>query len=208
MNFFKKTVLGGFGVFYPQEVIGKENIPEGAAVVVCNHYRNIDCAFLKKIFRENSFFLAKEELFKTKIVGGFIKSFGAIPVNRENPSLSTLYKATKVLKDGAKLVIFPEGTRNKTKERLLPIKTGSAVFAVKSKCPILPVMMLKKAKVFRKTRLIIGKPIYLEGYYDKKLGEKEIAELDEIVTNAMLSEQDKLARIIEERKLKKVKKNK
>lgn len=206
MNFFKKLILGGFGIFYPQEVIGKENIPEGAAVVVCNHYRNIDCAFLKRIFKENSFFLAKEELFRTKIVGGFIKSFGAIPVNRENPSLNTILKATKVLKSGAKLVIFPEGTRNKTKKRLLPLKNGSAVFAVKSKCPILPVMMLKKAKAFRKTRIIIGEPIYLDEFYGKKLGEKEIAELDAIVTDAMLSLQDKLNEIIENRKVKKTRK--
>ena len=162
MNFFKSLVLCGFGAFYPQKVYGKDNIPEGAAVVVCNHYRNIDCAFIKKIFREKSFFLAKEELFKTKIVGGFIRSFGAIPVNRDNPSLATLLKATKVLKEGSKLVIFPEGTRNKTKERLLPVKPGSAVFAVKSKCPLLPIMMLKKARAFRKTLLIIGKPIYLD----------------------------------------------
>ena len=192
MNFFQRLILRVFGFFYPQKVYNKENIPDKPFVVVCNHYRTIDCGFIKRIFPENSYFLAKEELFKTKIVGGFIRSFGAIPINRANPSLSSLFKSTKVLKDGGVLVIFPEGTRNKTKERLLPLKGGSAMFAIKAKCPILPVMMRKKAKLFSGVDIIIGKPITFDDYYDKKIGSKEIEELDEGIKNAMLSEQDAL----------------
>lgn len=203
MNVFKKMILGGFGIFYPQKVYGKENITQGAAVVICNHYKNIDCAFLKKIFKDNSFFLAKEELFSNKLVAGFIRSFGAIPINRKDPALSSIFKATKVLKNGGKLIIFPEGTRNKTKERLLPLKDGSAVFAVKAKCPIIPVMMLKGAKAFRKTHIIIGEPIYLDEYYDKKIGESEVKELDEKLRSEMLLLHDELFKITEKGKHKK-----
>ena len=80
------------------------------------------------------------------------------------------------------------------------------MFAVKAICPVLPVMMLKKAKPFRKTRIIVGEPFYLEEYYGKKLGDKEIAELDGIITESMLSLQDKLAEIMKNRKLNKEKK--
>ena len=203
MNIFQRVVLSVFGVFYPQKVLGKENIPEGAAVVVCNHYMNIDCGFLKKIFRDKSYFLAKEELFKNGFIRWFIKSYGAIPINRDNPAITSIIAATKVLKDGGKLIVFPEGTRNKTKERMLPLKEGSALFAIKAKCPIIPVMIWKKAKIFRKTYLIIGKPICLDEYYGKKVEKETLKQLDELIRERMLCEQDRVAEVLRAEKEKK-----
>ena len=66
-------------------------------------------------------------------------------------------------------------------------------------------MMLKGAKVFRKTRIIIGEPIYLDEYYDKKIGEQEIKELDEKLRNKMLLLQDELFKITEKGRRKKKK---
>ena len=66
------------------------------------------------------------------------------------------------------------------------------MFAIKAKCPILPVMMRKKAKLFSGVDIIIGNPITFDDYYDKKIGSKEIEELDEVIKTAMLSEQDAL----------------
>ena len=72
------------------------------------------------------------------------------------------------------------------------IKGGSVVFAVKAKCPIVPMMLSGKAKIFRKTKLIIGKPFELSDFYGKKLSDEDIEQLDEIVRAKMVDEQTRL----------------
>ena len=147
--------------------------------------------------------LAKKELFKKKFIGGLLKNCGGIPVDRDNPDLSTIISAIKVLKSGNKLAIFPEGTRNKSKTlELQPIKSGSAVFAVKAKCPIVPIMIERKARIFRKNHIIIGKPFELSDYYGKKLNEQDYLDLDLIITDKMKSEQNSLFNYLNEKKRK------
>lgn len=193
MNFLHKIPLFVFSLLYPCKIIGKENIPKGGSIFVCNHFRAIDCGFVALAYNKDIKFLAKDELFKNKLIGGLIKSFGAIPINRENPDMKSMLSSIRHIKDGHKLCIFPEGTRNKTKTtELQSIKGGSVVFAVKAKCPIVPMMLSGKAKIFRKTKLIIGKPFELSDFYGKKLSDEDIEQLDEIVRAKMVDEQTRL----------------
>ena len=62
MKFFEKILVNGFLLFHPYKVYGKENLPEGACVIVANHYRWSDCGFIAKICPENLYFLAKKEI--------------------------------------------------------------------------------------------------------------------------------------------------
>ncbi len=205
MNFFHKIPLHCFFIVYPCKVHGKKNIPEKGkpAVLVCNHYRGIDCGFVAKAYSKDVFFLAKQELFKKKCTARIIKSFGGIPIDREKPDLKSILAASKVLKNGSKLVIFPEGTRNKESDELQQIKGGTAVFAVKAKCPIVPMMMNSRAKPFRRTHLIVGEPFELSDYYNVKLTAEVIEEMDEIVRNKMLEQAEKLQEILGRKKNKK-----
>ena len=57
-------------------------------------------------------------------------------------------------------------------------------------------MMQKKARIFRKTRIIVGKPIYLDEYYDKKLSVDEINDLGTLVRNKMIEIQTELNTIL------------
>ena len=93
---------------------------------------------------------------------------GGLPIDRDNPDMKSLMTALKVLKEGHKLAIFPEGTRNKTgSTELQPIKGGAMIFAVKAKSPIVPIMIDRKLKMFRKSNVIVGKPFELTEYYGK-----------------------------------------
>ena len=111
--------------------------------------------------------------------------------------MKSLLEAIKEIKKGNKLCIFPEGKRNVSgTSDLQEIKGGSVIFSVKAKCPIVPIMMLKKAKMFSKTRIIIGKPFELSDYYGKKLSEEDIAYLDQIVREKMIEQQDILKQLV------------
>ena len=171
--------------------------------MVCNHFRAIDCGFIARVYNKDIKFLAKEELFKNKLIAKIIKSYGAIPIDRENPDMKSLLQAIKTIKSGHKLFLFPEGTRNKTgTTELQEIKGGAAVFAVKAKCPIVPIIIDKKAKIFRKTHLIIGKPFELSEFYDKKFSDEDINLMGKIIKEKMIAEQDKLFEIIKNKKQK------
>lgn len=203
MNFLHKIPLFFFSLFYPCKIHGKENIPDGGAIFVCNHFRAIDCGFISIAYNKDIKFLAKDELFKNKFVGKIIKSFGAIPINRDKPDMKSLLSAIKHIKEGHKLCIFPEGTRNKTNTtELQEVKGGTGVFAVKTKCPIVPMMLSGKAKIFRRTHLIIGEAFTLEEFYGEKLNDKITNRIDEIIRLKMIEQQVILLDIIDKKKKK------
>ena len=204
MNFLHKIPIFFFSLFYPMKVYGKENIPDGGCIFASNHFRAIDCGFIARIYGKDIKFLAKQELFKNKLFAKIVKSYGAIPINRDNPDMKSLLQAIKTIKNGHKLCIFVEGTRNKTgTSELQEIKGGTVIFAVKAKCPVVPLMIDRKSRVFRTTRIILGKPFYLDEFYDKKLTDEEIAKMGEIVKNNMLEAQRELNEILAKKKNKK-----
>jgi 1-acyl-sn-glycerol-3-phosphate acyltransferase len=191
MNFFQKIPIFFFSLLYPIKVYGKENIPDGGAVFVCNHFRAIDCGFIARLCDKDIKYLAKKEIFKTKLFSKIVRSYGGIPIDRENPDMKSLLEAIKEIKKGHKLCIFPEGKRNTSgTNQLQEIKGGTVIFSVKAKCPIVPIMMLKKAKIFRRTKIIIGKPFELEEYYGKKLTEQDISDMAKVVREKMIEQQE------------------
>ena len=188
MNCLQIFLLKIIRFFYPLKVYGFENVPKGGAVITCNHFRFIDPASLALIFSKDKFaFVAKKELFNKKLFGKILKSFGGIPIDRDNPDFKAIIAILKVLKEDKKLIIFPEGTRNKTKTTTLqPLKDGAGIFALKSKKPIVPIMMKNKPRLFRRTKIYIGKPFNFSDYYDKKIDNELLKELNTIIYNKMV----------------------
>lgn len=186
MNFLHKIPLKIFNLFYPLTVIGKKNIPEGKAILCSNHFSLLDCGYVSIPYNKDIKFLAKKEIFKNKIFGAIVKSFGAFPIDRENPELTTLMAVIKWLKAGHKLAIFPEGTRNKSgTTKMQEIKDGTMVFSLRSKSPIVPIMIYQKARFLRRNYMIIGKPFELDEFYGKKLTDDDINKTNQILREKM-----------------------
>ncbi len=175
-------------LFYPTKVIGKENLPKGKAVLVCNHYRMVDVAVLGVNIKKPLNFMGKKELFKNKFLKLLLTKLNGFPVDREKPDLSAIRQGLKILKDDKYLAIFPEGTRNKSGgDELQHIKNGAVFFAVKGNAPVIPMMLLKRPQFLRFNTLIIGKPLSLNQYSDKKLDEESSNEAANIIFNEMNS---------------------
>lgn len=201
-QFCENLIMGAFRFLYPAKYYGAENLPEGRAVIVSNHFFALDPLFLYRAYRKKGdiFFLAKKELFRKKRFGNLLKEFGAIPVDRENVDMKTMLSTLRVLKEEHKLVIYPEGTRNKKDSSLQELKDGAAVFAVRTKSPIIPVMMLKRPRLFCRTKLIFGKPIEFSDYYDKKLTAEDLAALDGELRERMIGLQEELRALCEKKR--------
>ena len=83
--------------------------------------------------------------------------------------------------------MFPEGTRNRTDAELLPLKGGAALFAIKARVPVYPVMCLRKTRLFCRTKIVVGDPIDLSSFYDMRMTEEDYAAAEEIVREKMLA---------------------
>jgi len=113
-------------------------------------------------------FMAKEELFRSRFSSYFVRNFGAFPVRRGQLDRRALHQAEQLLAQGLALVMFPEGQRSKNAQ-LQSAFSGSALIALRSDVPILPVGITGTENIkgiawlFRRPQVTvnIGHPFYL-----------------------------------------------
>lgn len=168
-------------VFFKYKVVGLENIPkEGNVIIASNHKSNLDPIFLASAINHREVAgIAKKELFDNKILGYILKKLNAIPIDRENPDISTIKSILRALKEGYILGIFPEGTR--VKEGFGTAKSGLSVFATKGKACVVPISIITNYKIFNRVLVYIDKPISFEAYYNEKLTTKDHERLSQNV---------------------------
>lgn len=103
--------------------------------------------------------MAKESIFKG-LHGLILKEIGLIKIYRTKKNPKAVFDAEKILNEGGTVGVFPEGTRNKTKEDLLKFKQGAVKIAQKTNSVIIPFAINGQYKIFRKKlKLSFGDPI-------------------------------------------------
>jgi len=126
------------GLLSGREVRGIENIPRtGALIVASNHLSFWDPPLVGSAVPREAYYLAKEELFETPVLGWMIRSVHSIPIRRGSADLRGLSRAIAILKRGKTLVMFPEGSRMKDGE-LHPARPGLGLLAVQADATIVP----------------------------------------------------------------------
>lgn len=128
-----------FRFYYNPKIINKEVIPkEGPILIVGNHKHIYDQCLTIMATKRVIHYMAKKEYFDGKMAW-FFKLVGCIPVDRSIKDHNATDKALKVLNSGGAIGLFPEGTRNKTKDVfLLPFKFGTVSMAKKTNAAIIP----------------------------------------------------------------------
>lgn len=159
----------------PYKITGRENIPDGAAIICANHSSNVDPLLVAFAVpgKYHVCFLAKKELFKGRIAAWFFRSLGVISVDRGKADLDSMKLAFKCLKSGKKLGIFPEGTRVARDDDVEP-KLGAVRIAEKTGAPIVPVYIPRTKKLFHRVRINVGEPLTIE---KRRRAKNEYAEL-------------------------------
>ncbi len=153
-----------FRLYYNPKIINKEVIPkDGPILIVGNHKHVYDQCLTIMATKRVIHYMAKKEYFDGKIAW-FFKLVGCIPVDRSIKDHNATDKALKVLNSGGAIGLFPEGTRNKTKDVfLLPFKFGTVSMAKKTNATIIPFGLTGDYK-FRSKNLTIryGTPFKVE----------------------------------------------
>lgn len=161
-------------LLFPTKVLHKERLPKGKVIVTSNHFSNIDSIIYFVQFRKFFRFLGKKELAKNKLSAWFFKHMGMIMVDRKNMSVTTYKEIMANLKKNRAVFIYPEGTRNKSEDdNLQDVKNGVILFASKGECDIVPMVLYKRPRIFRKNYILVGEPLKIEGENPKKLTKEE-----------------------------------
>lgn len=138
-----------FKFLYRPKVYGVENIPEsGGIIFVSNHKHAFDPVGIMIHTDRMVHYLAKISLFKG-IHGKMLESIGIIKVDRSKKNPLAVLEAEEVLNNGGAIGIFPEGTRNRSGEGLLPFKKGAVRMAIETKSLIVPCAIRGNYRIFR-----------------------------------------------------------
>ncbi len=164
-------------------VQGRENIPASEPLlVVSNHLSNADPLLIAASFNRKAMFMAKKELFRSRIIGAFLSS-GAFPISRGQMGGRAMRQSLELLAGGGVLAVFPEGMRSPTSQ-IGPAMPGVALIAVRSGAPVLPVAITGTEQFGRRDwlwhrpaiNISIGTPIRIPAP-DGKLTKEKLAEL-------------------------------
>ncbi len=139
-------------------VTGLEKINSSRSyVIVSNHLSLYDSPLLVRYLPLSVRFLAKRELFKIPVMGGYMGRTGHIPIDRSNPraALTSMVEASRLVSEhGSSILIYPEGTRSMD-GKLQPFKDGAALLAIKAGLPLLPVAVVGTEKILPSKGVVI-----------------------------------------------------
>lgn len=150
-----------FNILYKVRVVGQKEIPKNANFIYAiNHRSNNDPPIVSSYIPGRVAFMAKEELFKNKLLKALIMIFGAFPVARGKGDTAVIDTAIDRLNKGRNLMIFPEGTRSRT-GKVGKGHTGAALIAARSGYKIIPVGIIFDEKLSFRCEITIrfGQPI-------------------------------------------------
>lgn len=157
---------------------GLENIPkENGFIFFPNHQGLFDVLVFLESCPVPFAFVIKKEASNVILLKQVIAALKSFVMDREDirQSLEVINQVAEEVKKGRNFLIFPEGTRSKMGNRLLPFKGGTFKSAVKAKCPIVPCALIDSFKPFDENsiapvtvKLVYLPPIYYEEYSSMK----------------------------------------
>jgi glycerol-3-phosphate dehydrogenase (NAD(P)+) len=155
-----------FHLYFRMSRIGREHVPESGPVIFCaNHRSFLDPFVIGTIARRPLYYVAKQELFRYRLVAWFLNSLGAFPVIRGTGDQDMLTTAKAILDRGDAVLMFAEGTRIRPGALGRP-KRGVGRLALETGAPVVPVAVIGTEAVRKgwrirphKVRIRVGSPL-------------------------------------------------
>jgi len=177
--------------------IDMDRIPASGAILAGNHVSYADPVLLWCAAPRLVHFMGKAELWEIPVVGRLLTSVRAFPVRRGSADREAISAATRLLKSGELVGIFPEGTRVRGSDVLGEGQEGVAFIAMRAGVPIVPIGIDGTNRImpegthmlrFPRVTMCFGEPIALDTYADLPRKERLVAitrELMERITSEL-----------------------
>jgi 1-acyl-sn-glycerol-3-phosphate acyltransferase len=166
---------------------GLHNLPmKGPVIIAANHVSMWDPIVIAVVTPRPINFMAKAEFFQQAWMAWFFEKLNAFPVHRKAGDRTALRHSMALLEKQQVLGIFPEGFRNRTGD--LKGKTGTAMIAVKTGAPIVPVACVGTDWFIpfgwlHPLEVRVGKPIDMTEYAGQKVKSATLDSISEEIMN-------------------------
>jgi 1-acyl-sn-glycerol-3-phosphate acyltransferase len=185
-NFLYKVVLflvfWFFKIVYRNRIYGAENFHPGSAILAANHCSFYDPPLLSVSTPYEVHFLARKTLFDPFLFGRLIRRLNAHPVSGKAQDVAVFKTIVRLMKEGKKVIIFPEGKRSKDGS-LHPMKPGVAMLILRTGAAVVPAYLhgtfaiwpsrRKLPRLSGKTACVFGTPLHFKPDPDKDPKEQQ-----------------------------------
>ena len=158
-----------------------------SVVYVCNHQHALDMPMMGLVCPSRLVIIGKKELRWYPFFGQIFAAGGNLFIDRQNKSkayqgLTQVLEIVKGMK--ASVFLFPEGTRNRSKDPMLPFKKGAFYMAIQARIPVVPIVIspMEQNRRTGKATVEYLEPIETDGF---KPGQEQ--ELSDLVRSRMLT---------------------
>lgn len=184
---------------------GEERIPKDTAVLyVGNHRSYFDVILTYVRVPRPTGYIAKKEMEKAPLLSNWMRNLHCLFLDRDDvkQGLKIILQAVEKVKSGISITIFPEGTRNRQPDCLLPFHNGSFKIAEKGDVPIVPMSIVNTGAIWedhlpkmKKATVIIE---YCEPIYIKDLDKEDRKDLGKYVGDIILEKYKENKKLLEE----------
>jgi 1-acyl-sn-glycerol-3-phosphate acyltransferase len=139
--------------FVAEEIEIEGELDKSANLLIGNHTDNLDIALMETVIPEKLIWVAKKELGEIPVIKYMLTKTDMILVDRSNKrSVLTMMKEIKQRTSrGLKIVLFPEGTRNrKNPAKMIPWKNGTKAVAEKLNLKVQPFVIINLPFAYKK----------------------------------------------------------
>jgi 1-acyl-sn-glycerol-3-phosphate acyltransferase len=168
LYWFFHTLFGMIArVAFQYRAYGQENIiEEGPAIMAVNHQSYLDPPLVGITCKNELYYLARKTLFEKKLLGPIISRVNALPVDLSRGDLAAFRSVMKLLQEGHRTVIFPEGTRSLTGQ-IQKARPGIGMIIARTLAPVVPMRIFGSFEAWPKggkirphpITVVVGKPI-------------------------------------------------
>jgi len=142
---FFRTV---YKFYFGWRVYNPERVPlEGPVILAANHASFIDPPLVGAGLRRGINYLARENLFRFRVLGWVLRNWNSVPVDREGGGAKGLKAILERLLAGGAIILFPEGTRTRD-GKLQAARSGIGLTVIKSTAPVVPVRVFGTFEAF------------------------------------------------------------
>lgn len=160
-----------YATYFRWRVFGAEQVPlTGGVILASNHASYLDPPLVGSALNRGINYLARESLFRFPGIGALLRSWSAVPVDRDGGGAKGLKTILDRLLAGGGIILFPEGTRTRDGQ-LQPARSGIGLTVIKSTAPVVPVRVFGTYEAYgrqhrfprpHRVGVVFGTPMHFE----------------------------------------------
>jgi 1-acyl-sn-glycerol-3-phosphate acyltransferase len=122
-------------------VVNEDRLIETEGVLLCcNHVSYLDPPLAGVAYKGPVHYLARKSLLSNPVSRWLFPRLYVVPIDQDNAGFAGLKTIIRVLKEGNRVLIFPEGSRSPD-GKLQPAEPGTGLVVAKARVPVIPMRL-------------------------------------------------------------------